>query len=163
MSKAMLVLERCLAAESEISELKARYEWQLDAATAVSQKLEPAGDRHAAGTNSEAVATNACELAELRDAVCERERRRSAEVIGVTRMLKRLSMNHARLIQLCYVKRLPLGAVAKKMGYSYGYIRVLKGEALARVAEISDGEVAAVMPDWYPWSLTSQELAASNG
>lgn len=161
MSKAMLVLERCLVAENEISELRARCQWQLDAATAVSQKLEPAGDRHAAGTNSEAVATNACELAMLKDAVNDRERRRSAEVIGVTRMLKRLSMNHAKLIQLCYVKRLPLGAIAKKMGYSYGYIRILKGEALEKVDEISDAEVAAMMPDWYPFDLTPQEFEAS--
>lgn len=160
MSYAMLILERCLTAENEIAEMKKRYAWQLEAATAADQALEPAGDRHATGTPGDAFAGAACELAAQQDEITERERRRSAEVIGVTKMLKRLSLLHAQLIQLCYVKRLPMGAVAAKMGYGYGYVRQVKMDALAKVAEIPDAEAAALMPPWYPLSLTPQELEA---
>ncbi len=161
MGYAMLILERCLAAESEIAELKKRYEWQLEAATAAGQALEIAGDRHATGLPGQAVASAGCELAEQQDAIAERERRRSAEVIGVAKMIKHLPMLYAEMIQMYYIKRLPLGAIAQRMGYGYGYVRHLKGDAVARVAAISDADAAAAMPDWYPLALTPQELAAA--
>ena len=163
MSRAALVLKRCFAADGEIEALKFDYEIEQEVATAVGQELTAAGDRHAAGTHNEKVANGGCEMARKLEAIEKRKNNRSAERIAVARMLKRLPLAQGRLIHLYYIKGTPLGMAADKLGYSYGYARRVKNEAVERLEKIPDDEITAMMPPDYCWELTAQEIADREG
>ena len=163
MSRAALILRRCFAADGEIEALQFQYDLEREMATDVSPKLEAAGDRHAAGTHSEKVAKGGCEMANRLDEIEKRKACRSAEKIAVARMLKRLPLSQGKLIHLYYIKRIPLGVAAHKLGFSYGYARRVKKEAIEKLEAIPDDEVTAMMPPDYTFTLTEQEIAASEG
>lgn len=159
MTRAKLVLERCLAADREIQELEDSYQLELDVATSVGQRLTDTGDRHPVGTHNERVANTAVELAGKGGAIEARRARKRAEVIAVAKLLKRLPPVYGRLINLYYIGHAQIGTIAREMHYSYGYVRNLKADAVARLCEVPDCEVEVLMPDGYDWALTERERA----
>jgi hypothetical protein len=160
MSRAALVLKRCFAADGEIEALQFGYDLEKEMATDVSQKLEAAGDRHAAGTPNEKVANGGCEMARKLEEIEARKACRSAERIAVARMLKSLPLSQGKLIHLYYIQHIPLGMAAHKLGYSYGYARRMKTETVEKLEAIPDEEITAMMPPEYSFTLTRQEVEA---
>ncbi|MEA4928575.1 MAG: hypothetical protein VB104_07855 [Candidatus Limiplasma sp.] len=163
MGLATLVLARCLAADGEVEALTIQHEQEMDVATSVGQPLQDAGDRHAAGTHSEKVANGACELAGILGEIEARKQRRSAEILCVSRMVKRLPVTQGRVIHLYYIKRLTLTAIARRMNFSYGYLRRVKADGLAALEKLPDEEVEAMLPPDYPKTLTEREVAGGRG
>lgn len=149
MNLATMVLERCLQAEHDIKELEASYQLAKDVATSVGQRLEDTGDRHAVGTHNERVANSGCELAEIAKAIEARRMARTAEVLAVARMIKRLPALLGKVVNLYYIERKSLQAIAGTLGYSYGYTRQLRVDALGRLGEIPDDDVAGMLPEGY--------------
>lgn len=165
MNRVTVILDRCRAATDDLRLLKARYDWALEGACDISSTPEPAGDRRPDGLHSERVADGALELAQKKEMLERRTQCKKAEEQAARRMLGRLGYVSGSVIRCYYIQRMTLAATAAKLKYSYGYVRSVRREALAKLEAMGDEEATRLMPEWYPWDEAAKALsdAASSG
>ena len=144
---AMVILERCRAAEKEIRLLREKIARYHDAARRMTAALDGVGGRSSGEADRLAAITGEIDALERR--VKAREAAYSAEVAAACRLLDLLPSMETLILHRYYLKRQTLSAVAAELGYSRGYIRNLKGAACARLGALGEGEVLRLLPQWY--------------
>ena len=79
------------------------------------------------------------------------DKRRRARALGAAAcvLLDALPEGESSVLHAYYVKRLKMPAIAKRMGYTEGYIRKLKKEGENLMDALPADTVAACLPAWY--------------
>ena len=144
---AMVILERCRAAEKELRLTREKIARYRDAARRMTSALDGVGGRSSG--EADRLAAIAGEIDALERRMKRREEDYSAELDAACRLLDMLPPKEALILYRYYLKRQTLSAVAAELGYSRGYIRNLKGAACARLAALGEGEVLRLLPVWY--------------
>ena len=73
----------------------------------------------------------------------------ATELLVANRLLDRLPELQRTIMARYYLESMTLTAVAKDIGYSYGYVRVQKSDACAKMNHIPTKEIGALLPAWY--------------
>ncbi|NLV59207.1 MAG: hypothetical protein GXY67_10640 [Clostridiales bacterium] len=145
---AMEVFERCRAADEDIRRIEADIERYRDAATNVSPRLDSTGGG-GCSVEKDRVGTLVAEVDRLQRAVQQRIARKCAEIDASCKLIDRLPPTVRSVMHRYYVKGESLNEVAKRMKYSYGYVRKMKSDGVRMAMEIDKEDVAAALPDWY--------------
>ena len=124
--KGMTVLKRCRAAEGDMARIRQRIQRRREAMECITPRMDVTGSRSTAEPDKMGAFVAA--ITELEADLKARELARSAEVASA-----------------CVL----LDAIAKRMGYTEGYIRKLKKEGENLMDALPADTVAACLPAWY--------------
>ena len=147
---ALEVLERCRRAEADRRAVESRIQRYRDSATRITSTIGGEGSR---GTSDQdRMAAIMGEIDQLERAAGVRRREYAAELAAANRLLDGLPEVECAVLDRFYLRGLSMAAVARVLGYSYGYVRGVKVQAQAALSAIPESEVARLLPDWYPLS-----------
>jgi DNA-directed RNA polymerase specialized sigma24 family protein len=149
MMTALDILRACRAADEEIAELLTRAEQRRSALTYISAPLpEPSGGGH--GTpDPDRIGAMTAEADALKKRATLRRRRHRVEVTAACDLVRYLPQLESEILFEYYVEGSSTGAIAKKHGYSEGYIRQKKKSAEAKLEKLDAKAIRDVTPNWY--------------
>lgn len=145
--KGMTVLKRCRAAEGDMARIRQRIQRRREAMECITPRMDVTGSRSTAEPDKMDAFVAA--ITELEADLKARELARSAEVAAACVLLDALPEGESSVLHAYYVKRLKMPAIAKRMGYTEGYIRKLKKEGENLMDALPADIVAACLPAWY--------------
>lgn len=144
---AMVILERCKAAQRELRLLGEKADRYRDASQRMTSTLDGAGAR--ATGESDRMAAMVAEIDDLERRIAARRREYTAELAAACKLLDMLPGVECRILSRFYVRHQPLKAIANDLGYSYGYVRTLKALGRERMERVPEGTVLGLLPAWY--------------
>lgn len=144
---AMEILERCRRVEADRRKLRERVEMYRDAAGRMTASLDGIGARSTGETDHMAAIMG--EIDAVEQLLRQREREYSAELSAACRLLEGLPELQQIVLVAYYIRRESLAAAALKLGYSQGYVRNLKTDAVRQLQQIGESAVIRLLPDWY--------------
>lgn len=142
------ILERCRAADNDIRGIEADIERYRDAATNISPKLDATGSQ-GGSVEKDRIGVLLAEVDRLTKAAQLRIAQKGAEIDASCKLIDRLPPTVRTVMHHYYVKGESLNEVAKRLRYSYGYVRKMKADGVRMALEIDEGEVDAALPAWY--------------
>ena len=144
---AMEIMERCRRADAERRAMESRIQRYRDSVTRVTSAIGGVGSR---GTSEQdRMATVMGEIDALERENEQRTRAYAAEIACANRLLDGLPETEARVLSLYYIRALTLGAIARELKYSYGYVRALKASGCRYLREVPEADVMQLLPAWY--------------
>ena len=147
--RASELLERCRAMQAERRDLIERIQRWRDSATRMGGGRPDSTGVHGGGSGDDRMLTIMGEITRLEELLGQRERAYAAELTAVNRLLDSLPDLQRAIMARYYVDGMALSAVARAIGYSYGYVRVQKKDACARLEQIPAMRVNELLPGWY--------------
>lgn len=144
---AMQIFERCRAAEGDKRAMRERIKRYMESATRITAALDGVGERST--DEQDKLAAIMGEVDELEQAIKAREKRYAVEVAAACKLLDMLPEQECRIINGYYLDGTALTVLAKKLSYSYGYVRTIKSQACAHLDSIPEAMVAQLLPAWY--------------
>lgn len=147
--KAITILERCRDAEGDMRRIRQRIQQRREASECITPKPGSSEGRGRAPAEPDKIASIVASIDELENDLAKREQARRAEVSAACALIDMLPESISTVMHKHYVKRQKTFAIAKRMGYSEGYIRKLKAKGEQLLGEISQGTIMATLPDWY--------------
>ena len=144
---AIEILERCRRVETDRRKLRERIEMYRDAAGRMTASLDGIGARSTGETDHMAAIMG--EIDEVEQQLRQREREYAAELSVAIRLLEDLPDLMQIVMRWYYIRRETLAAIAMNLGYSQGYVRNLKTDAVHQLQQIGEGTVRQLLPEWY--------------
>jgi DNA-directed RNA polymerase specialized sigma24 family protein len=146
--KAITILIRCRSGEGELRRIRQRIQQRREAAECITPRMDNVGGGR--GTSEpDKIAAFVAAITELEAELNAREQARLAEVAAACVLLDALPESESAVLYQYYVKRQKAHAIAKKLGFTEGYIRKLKADG-ERLLEATPPEaVASALPAWY--------------
>jgi len=145
--KAMTILTRCRRAEDDLRRIQQRIQQRREAAESVVPKTDRVGARGAA--HPDWMGENLAAVSEQEARLTARERAYMAEVDAVCLILDRLTETESAVLYQFYINRQKAAYIAKKQGFSEGYVRKIKADAERAIEAIPEEWVETVVPKWY--------------
>lgn len=143
----MTILERCRAADGDMARIRQRIQRRREAMECITPRMDSAGARGTA--ESDKLGAFVAAITQLEAELAAREQARSVEVASACVLLDALPDVEGSVLHAYYVKRLPISVIARRMGYTDGYIRRLKREGEALLDALSTDVVIGSLPAWY--------------
>ena len=144
---AMVILERCRTAGREMRLLWERVARYQDAIGRMTSTLGSVGSRGTGETDR--IAAMLGEIDELERRAEMRKKEYDAEVAATCKLLDMLPDVESAILSRFYVKRLPLKAIARELGYSYGYVRTCKSEGCKHLDDMPGSVILDLLPPSY--------------
>lgn len=145
---AMELLERCRGMQADRRGLQEKIQRWYDSATRMGGGSFDSSGVHG-GNGDDRMASVMAEIDRLERLLKEREQMYTTELLVANRLLDQLPELQRTIMARYYLEGMTLSAVAKAIGYSYGYVRVQKSEACAKMNRIPTKEIGALLPVWY--------------
>ena len=119
--RAITILQRCREAEQDLRRIRQRIERRREAAESVTPRINAGGGRSTA--ESDKIAAFVAAITELEADLRGREQARRVEVAAACVLLDCLPENESAVLHQFYIKRQKIPAIARKLGFTEGYIR----------------------------------------
>lgn len=146
--KAITIFTRCRAAEGDMRRIRQRIQQRREAAASVAPQGTGIGGGH--GTSEpDKMSAFVAAIDELESELKAREQARSVEVAAACVLLDALPEMESAVLHRFYIRGHKVPGIAKKLGFSEGYIRKLKAEAERLLDSISEETVVISLPVWY--------------
>lgn len=146
--KAITILARCRNADSEIRRIKQRIEQRREAAESVTPRMDAIGGGR--GTSEpDKIAAFVAAIDELERRLEAREQARRVEVVAACVLLETLPETESAVLHQYYIQHQKVPGIARKLGYTEGYIRKLKAQAERMLDEVPEARVVQALPAWY--------------
>ena len=147
--KAMTILKRCRAAQSDIERLRERIDQRRDVLSSVSAPLgDPNGGSRARGDRDK-IGAILGDIDQLEQEMRDRQEEELAEKAAAVVLLDMVPNLERKVLWDYYVKRWDTGEIARKEKYTPGYVRKTKRNGEQLLDMLSPERVAAALPGWY--------------
>lgn len=151
---ALELLTRCRDAESDMRRIEARIAQRRDALERITACYAPR-EGGSGSVSSDKMADMIAAIDELERCLQKRKQAYAAECTAACDLIGRLNEREAQVIDGAYMRREPISVIARRCGYTEGYMRRVKSQAEQYLGQISDAEVQGMMPEWY-WEAVAQ-------
>lgn len=145
--RAITILQRCRDAEQDLRRIRQRIERRREAAESVSPRINAGGGRSTAEPDK--IAAFVAAITELEADLRGREQARRVEVAAACVLLDGLPENESAVLHQFYIKRQKIPAIARRLGFTEGYIRKLKTMGERMLDELPQETVRGALPCWY--------------
>ena len=143
----LTILKRCRTADGDMTRIRQRIQRRREAMECITPRMDAAGGRGPA--ESDKVSAFVAAITQLEAELAARDQARSAEVASACVLLDTLPDVEGSVLHAYYVKRLSIPAIARRMGYTDGYIRKLKKGGEALLDALPADVITDSLPAWY--------------
>ena len=144
---AIKLLERCRCAEGDLMRIARRMARRQEAVERITPTLDAVGGRGSPSTDK--MTAYAADIAELEEALRQRERERQAEIAAACQLLDVLPEDEGAVLHKYYVMGYSMPGAARALHYSDTTTRRLRTEGEEHLRALPARSVAALLPDWY--------------
>ena len=147
--KAIEILNRCRAADAEISRIQQRIEQRNSALYRITASPMDANGGSRASGNHDKIGTLEADIDTLQRQMLARKRAKQVEIAAACALLDYLDAASSDVLYRFYVLGETAVAIAAACGYQAGTVRAKKAEALKLPAEMDSAQIDATLPGWY--------------
>jgi len=144
--KAIEILNRCRAADAEISRIQQRIEQRNSALYRITASPMDANGGSRASGNHDKIGTLEADIDTLERQMLARKRAKQVEIAAACALLDYLDAASSDVLYRFYVLGETAAAIAAACGYQAGTVRAKKAEALKLLAEMDSAQIDATLP-----------------
>lgn len=145
--KAMTILRRCRNAEQDMRRIQQCIQRRRDAAESITARPDGVGGRSTG--EADKLSAFVASITELEAQLRQREMALRAEVAAACVLLDYLPDTESAVLHQYYIRRLKLSAIARRMGYTEGYIRKVRIAGERMLEALPCEQVRGALPGWY--------------